>query len=354
MPLFRRLLILLFPSLDSSLFRLSLRDFVLISVEIEDTDGADSHDREDDKAGSSGSAVVVGVVETLIVDEHCSGDGGVVWTALVENLRNIEHVQTTDKAGDQGVEHDGLDIGKSDAEEGLSAVGTVNFRSLKDFGVNAENTGDENDGGVTIPHPELNECNDTAHPSLALEEVDSLAAVNSGGLDDVIDRTNRETEQSTEEDSNSSSGYNVGQIEENLKETLTTDLAAGRSEPCSQNEGEGQLRNKVHQPDSYGVVDRSLEGFVAKNVNKVLEGIILEEFPGDVAQTLTVGETKQSSIASASEASMASFAEQPAAVVSSRTAARDRAMLLKVLFFIIEYLLKSFNDAGCFLSLTTI
>ena len=67
-------------------------------------------------------------------------------------------------------------------------------------------------------------------------------------------------------------------------------------EPGRQQQGQGNLGDKVHNPELHGVAQGLNKRGVLKDADKVLERLVRQEVPGRVSQALAVREAQEGGV----------------------------------------------------------
>jgi len=218
------------------------------------------------------------------MDEHSGSQSGIVRLAVVEESGDVVHGQTADEAGDECVQKDGLQIGDGDLEEHLYVVGAVDFGGLINFGIDAQNTGDQNDHSVAVPLPELNEGYDALGCGLTVNEGKG-AFTQSAGNQEVIHRAHGIAKQGIEQNGHGCRRDDIGHVENDLEKALALQDISAAGEPGGQQQRHGDLGNEIHDPDLKGILYGSDKRGIFKNLCKILEGLLDQEVPVGVAQT---------------------------------------------------------------------
>lgn len=113
--------------------------------------------------------------------------------------------------------------------EFLPACAAVDIRSFKNARIDTEYTGDQEQCGVSIPHPELNEGYYSSCRT-GIVNKESVIINDARAQKPVSDRTVG-TEQGEEEYRDRSSGDDIGQIDHYLENTLPFELDLSVGEP---------------------------------------------------------------------------------------------------------------------------
>src|SRR5690554_6403521 len=143
---------------------------ILVPHKMKMSNREDDDDKKHDHASCCCPVVQVASAESLVVDEEARSERCTVRSSPQEEAWDIEHLQATDHAGDQAIEQDGLESGQGDLQEDLRGGGPINLGSLEEGGIDAKHPGNENNHGVAMPHPELDESDNTpSRPLLHVE-----------------------------------------------------------------------------------------------------------------------------------------------------------------------------------------
>ena len=217
-------------------------------VDKEAEDAAD--DEEVDRQGT-GHAVVAAL--QVAVQEHDQRHGGTVGVALAvgEDLGYIEHLQTADDGGDEGVSQNGADQRQGDGEEPPEAAAAVQFGGLEDVGADAHDGGHQHDGGVAEPHQEVHQPDKGPGAEGGAHKVDGGIGQPDGhedGVDGAVGGEQRE-----EEHGEGRSHDQVGQVDDDLEELLAADLQPHIGEPVGQQQSDDDLGHKADEPEDQGV-----------------------------------------------------------------------------------------------------
>ena len=103
--------------------------------------------------------VHIASAECLLVDKQAGCQCRIVRFAVLEQSRDIEHIQTTDQTRNKRKQKNGLNVGHRNIEESLYAVRAVHLRRLKYFRADSQNARDQCNHGGSVPHP----CLDKDH-----------------------------------------------------------------------------------------------------------------------------------------------------------------------------------------------
>lgn len=229
-----------------------------LTHEEEDKYGADRYDSKHNHGSGGGAGIQIASAEGLFPDENVGCRRGVIRSAVQIQFGNIVHIETADHTRNECVDKYGTEVGKGDAEENLRVGGAVNFGSLEYLGIDAQDTGDEDNHRIAVPLPELDECDYILGAGLINREVmcflkrglDNLPASYADTFGEkVVNRSSRVAEELCEKNCHGSRGDNIGHIEYYFKEALTADLVAAAGEPCGQQQRKRNLGDEVHSPD---------------------------------------------------------------------------------------------------------
>lgn len=115
----------------------------------------------------------------------------------------------------------------------MNSVCTVNRRRLEERRIDTHNTCDKNDHGISVPHPELDECHNAPRYRLILKEVDRSVGP-AHHLKKAVYRTHRIAKQSAEQQGDCTRSNNIWHVEQNLEKALSLNFKTLVSEPGSE------------------------------------------------------------------------------------------------------------------------
>ena len=136
-----------------------------------------------------------------------------------QDLRYVEHLQTTDQRCDHNVDKDRTKERQCDRKEDLSRCRTVNFGCLEKRGVDTHHTCHEKNGRISEPHKEVHKSYKTADtPDIGHELERSLE--NAQAYKNRVDRAGV-CEQCEEKHCKCRRHDQVRQIDNGLEESLS-------------------------------------------------------------------------------------------------------------------------------------
>ncbi|CDN42391.1 hypothetical protein BN871_BF_00410 [Paenibacillus sp. P22] len=249
---------------------------IAVAHEVEQQGRQHGRNDEHDHAGGSGAVVHVAALERLTVDEHGGRQRRVVRPAVQEQLRNVEQLQAADHRCDQRIEHDRPQARQRHAEKDLPSVRPVDGGGLEQRGVDAHDACDEDDHRVAVPHPELDERDDSLRRRLVLQVIDGSVDP-AERLQQAVDRSHRIREQRVEQDGDRARRNDVRHVEQHFEYALPPHLRALAREPGGEQQRQQHLGNEVENPDEGCVGKRLAEGdVVEEKIPEVLERLVQE------------------------------------------------------------------------------
>ena len=132
---------------------------IQVKVHEETQDRADDEQDDGDRTGHTVVLAVQVVVQIHDDRRDCSVRSAL---AVCQDLRHIEHLETADHGSDQNVDQDRTNHRKRDLKECLCRRTSVKLCRLEEGRVNAHDGRHQQDRGVTEPHQEVHQRDQSA------------------------------------------------------------------------------------------------------------------------------------------------------------------------------------------------
>ena len=229
------------------------------------------HTRDDEEKNGKGTTHTEVLTVQMLIEPHDHGHRITcrITGSVRQDLRYIEHLDTTDEGGDEHVHENRTKQWQGDTEEDLRRGRAIDLCRLEECGIDAHHAGHQEDGRITEPHDVVHGTDEGSRRRRIAQEGEWLT-------DDTKLHQNRVDwsgigEQGEEQHRECTRHDQIRKIDHGLKEALAAKAKRWIRKPGTEEERGDDLRQETDDPHDHGITRVLPEICVRQDLDVVSE-----------------------------------------------------------------------------------